>query len=536
MHARPDRWGGVVSTARLLIGDVFDRLAEIPDGSIDLVLTSPPFLALRSYLPADHPDKGKEIGTEPTPAEYLDTLLAVLASCRRVLARHGSIAIELGDSYSGSGGSGGDYFEGGRREGQTFVGGTAAAARSERGQTVSQVRDHYASRDDRPGWPLAKSLCGIPHLLHLSLAYGRNILTGDPSPAGQWRVRNVVALCGPNPPVGQLFDKFRPATSYMTIATIAKDRWFDIDPIRSPHSEPVREGVPRPKRSTEEGTRGKGGDDRGYVLHTGNPAGAPPLDHWWHDDVFDQDSWLIPTQPYAGSHYATWPTALCERPIQAMCPRQVCTTCGSPRRRIVQPTDEYADHLAAKEGRKLAPVGERLNRVQGDHMSAEVRTVGWTDCGHGTWRRGMVLDPFAGSGTTLAVATGHGRDAIGIDLDERNAALAMERVGPLVLEVVEPGSSADWPVVHGLSLVGVGDLHPSDGGATDEDRGGAVGAVQLSEPAIAGREDDPDGFVGFLGDLDVEPVGALDAGGHDAGAYDAAGCSAPLGRAGGERT
>lgn len=50
-------------TARYLIGDVFQQLATIPDNSVDLVLTSPPFLALRSYLPADHPDKGKEIGS-----------------------------------------------------------------------------------------------------------------------------------------------------------------------------------------------------------------------------------------------------------------------------------------------------------------------------------------------------------------------------------------------------------------------------------------------------------------------------------------
>ena len=51
------------------------------------------------------------------------------------------------------------------------------------------------------------------------------------------------------------------------------------------------------------------------------------------------------------------------------------------------------------------------------------------------WRPGMVLDPFAGTGTVLAVATGHGRDATGFDLDERNADLALDRVGPLLLEV-----------------------------------------------------------------------------------------------------
>jgi len=62
-----------------------------------------------------------------------------------------------------------------------------------------------------------------------------------------------------------------------------------------------------------------------------------------------------------------------------------------------------------------------------------VRGIGWTDCGHNNWRPAVILDPFVGSGTTLQVATGHGHDAIGIDLDERNYDLALERVGPLVL-------------------------------------------------------------------------------------------------------
>ncbi len=53
----------------------------------------------------------------------------------------------------------------------------------------------------------------------------------------------------------------------------------------------------------------------------------------------------------------------------------------------------------------------------------------------------MVLDPFAGTGVTLAVATGHGHDAIGIDLDPANADLALQRVGPLMLEVVGDISS-----------------------------------------------------------------------------------------------
>ena len=100
------------------IGDVFDRLAEIPDNSIDLIVTSPPFLALRSYLPDDHEHKHLEIGSEPTPAEFIDTLLALTAEWGRVLAPHGSLCVELGDTYSGSGGAGGDYNANGLRDGQ----------------------------------------------------------------------------------------------------------------------------------------------------------------------------------------------------------------------------------------------------------------------------------------------------------------------------------------------------------------------------------------------------------------------------------
>ena len=54
----------------------------------------------------------------------------------------------------------------------------------------------------------------------------------------------------------------------------------------------------------------------------------------------------------------------------------------------------------------------------------------------GTRGSGPVLDPFAGTGTTLAVAHGHGRDAIGIDIDEKSAELARDRIGGLFLEVV----------------------------------------------------------------------------------------------------
>src|SRR5690242_15367740 len=116
-------------SARYIIGDVRDVLASMPDQSVDLVLTSPPFLALRSYLPADHPDKHREIGSEPTPGEFIDTLLDLTEEWARVLTPHGSLCVELGDTFSGSGGGGGDYLEGGLREGQAQFAGSAATMR-----------------------------------------------------------------------------------------------------------------------------------------------------------------------------------------------------------------------------------------------------------------------------------------------------------------------------------------------------------------------------------------------------------------------
>ena len=180
------------------VGDVFDRLAELEDGSVDVCITSPPFLALRSYLPADHPDKAKEIGSEPTPAAFVDVLLAVTAELRRVLAPHGSIAVELGDTYAGSGGAGGDYAENGLREGQQKFKQRSGWHRSGN-EPAERYRNLGAADSGSPnggtGWPLAKSKALIPELYRIALAYGINPLTGQPSPAGQWRVRNVVTWC-----------------------------------------------------------------------------------------------------------------------------------------------------------------------------------------------------------------------------------------------------------------------------------------------------------------------------------------------------
>lgn len=422
-------------SARFIVGDVLEQLRKLDDASVDLVFSSPPFLALRSYLPADHPDKAKEMGSEPTPGDFIDALLDVTEECARVLAPHGSLCFELGDTYAGSGGAGGDYGPDGLRAGAPVFEGSAAKHRS-----VPKSMSAVATSDAAPpprlrtrrqlaGWPLDKSLCLIPESFRWALAYGRNPFTGRQTEP--WRVRNVIRWHRPNPPVGALGDKFRPATSDVVVACKSRTRYFDLDAVRGPGSPNTHARLAERTRETTGSRRNNGkaaAPERGGNFDTlaiqDSDGTAPPL-----------DTWIIPTAPYKGSHYATFPPALVVKPVLAMCPERVCTVCGEPSRRITETTNSIGK--ASRTNRSMQ------DRADGPVSStyfperAEVITLGWTDCGHDSYRRGVTLDPFAGSGTVLAIATGHGRDAIGIDLDERNADLARERVG-MFLTVERP--------------------------------------------------------------------------------------------------
>lgn len=109
-----------------------------------------------------------------------------------------------------------------------------------------------------------------------------------------------------------------------------------------------------------------------------------------------------------------WPAKLAERLILMMCPTEVCATCGEGRQRLTGKAQwplRSTDPLINDGGKGGGPHGDRCKPDT---------TLGWSDCGHGDYRPGVVLDPFAGTFTTGAVAEFHGRDAIGIDIDARN--------------------------------------------------------------------------------------------------------------------
>lgn len=319
-----------MSTARYLIGDVFDVLATLPDHSVDCVVTSPPYWRKRDYT-----DDPREIGEEPSPGEFLAALLRVTDALWRVVKDDGTIWFNLGDSSAGSGGAGGDWNPNGRRAGQRKFVGTGSGIET----------------------PQAKSVCWIPQLFGASLAYGRNLLTGEP--CRQWVTRPPVTWCKPSVSPGRCDDRFRMATELIVWAAKRQSYYWDkkaiLEPLAdSPGNRYVRKVSALDAERRPDGSTSVSIDNR--VTADYDPAdseGAPPLD-WW----------VVSTSRYSGTHYATFPPDLLVRPIMASCPPG-----------------------------------------------------------------GVVLDPFAGTGTTLMVATGHGRDAIGIDLDFRNADLARERIG-----------------------------------------------------------------------------------------------------------
>lgn len=172
------------------------------------------------------------------------------------------------------------------------------------------------------------------------------------------------------------------------------------------------------------------------------------------------DVWTINPERNMGAHLAPYPRELVRRAITLAAPHQVCALCGVPRKRVVERTAELdpsrpqarramelakehgltPEHIRAVQAFGVSDVGKATkfqngtgrNTPEVQRLAAEAKvalggyfreftfakkiTTGWTDCGHNSPSRGVVLDPFAGTGTTLKTAIEAGRDAVGVDL------------------------------------------------------------------------------------------------------------------------
>ncbi len=91
--AYSDEW------TQMYVGDALACAGALPEKSVHCLVTSPPYHGLRSYLPAGHPDKALELGTEPTVAEYVEKLVAIFRALRPALRDDSTLWVNLGDRF-----------------------------------------------------------------------------------------------------------------------------------------------------------------------------------------------------------------------------------------------------------------------------------------------------------------------------------------------------------------------------------------------------------------------------------------------------
>jgi DNA modification methylase len=364
--------------ATILTGDVLDKLRTLPDNSVQCVVTSPPYYGLRDYgVPG-------QIGLEPTPAAYVARMVGVFREVRRVLREDGVCWLNLGDSYNGSGGADGDYNAGGLKDGQP----------------------RYPGRNIDTLKP--KDLIGIPWRVAFALQ------------EDGWWLRSDIIWAKPNPMPESVTDRPTKAHEYVFLLTKAARYFYDAEAIKEPHSrEWWKETINETPHVVKD--RNDGGNRQG----NGNPNGRNA-----------RTVWTIATQPYPESHFAVFPEELPRRCILAgTSAHGCCPECGAPWERVVEKGltahdgDTDSRYATGTTANRLALLRQASRERGGEYVNGAT-TTGWRPtCAHDAAPIPCtVLDPFAGSGTTLAVSLALGRNAIGIELNPEYVKLAERRL------------------------------------------------------------------------------------------------------------
>lgn len=292
-----------MSRVRILVGDALDRLRALPDESVDMILTSPPYHGLRDYgMPG-------QIGLEATPQAFVAALVAVFREARRVLKPAGTLWLNLGDHYVSDVGENmrsagrntgfNERYHGTRRPGKQ-----AAAAQSADRARVATARRAPASYGLKP-----KDLALIPHRTAIALCDD-----------GWWLRADVVwhkTACMPE----SVED--RPTRSHESVFLLAKSERYHYDHLavrepQAPASANRYRYVAEDGRVNKSGAYREAFDDGNQGLmeraRTGNHK--PPTDGMRNL----RDVWTLGPEPTRIEHHALMPTRLAEICIKAGCP------------------------------------------------------------------------------------------------------------------------------------------------------------------------------------------------------------------------
>ncbi|WP_068182384.1 site-specific DNA-methyltransferase [Mycobacterium sp. UM_CSW] len=210
-----------VPRRELLVGDALDRLRELPDSSIDMALTSPPYFRLRNY------GEDGQIGLEQHVDQWADRLAAISAEIHRVLVPTGTFWLNLGDTYA----------------------------------------THPSQGADR------KSLLMAPERLALRLQR-----------AG-WTVRNKVVWAKTNPMPTSIKDRLNCTYEFVYVFAKQPSYFFDLDAVRQPHRSSLRKPYVAERRDAElwrgpNSDTATGLDAIKAAGRVGHPLGKNPGDVW----------------------------------------------------------------------------------------------------------------------------------------------------------------------------------------------------------------------------------------------------------------
>lgn len=438
------------NTVRLFYGiNVIDGLRMLPTESVQCIVTSPPYWGLRNYntdpqlwggdpnceheweqtdprrkrsandvvdqsskqatsrgtqhdlVPANVCTKCNgwlgELGQEPTPELFVEHLVLIFRECRRVLRNDGVLFLNIGDSYASG-------WSCNRRN----IVDNGSAPLSER---VNRLSGNMKDKD----------LVMIPAQTALALR------------ADGWYLRAENVWAKPNPMPESVTDRTTRSHEMVYLLTKKKDYFYDHEAIKTPALDP-QDDIRRITQANEQDKRSSDNDNISRVRRSDKQRGHSRRhdgfnDRWNSMSKEEQQQgganlrsvWWIATQPYSGSHYATFPEALPELCIKAGSSEQCCSKCGSPYARITEVIGHQVTEAMRTAG--CDKNGEYSGTAQKDYESANAQDPSSTKARilkkitqivRHDWKpsctcnaepgRCTILDPFMGSGTTAAVA------------------------------------------------------------------------------------------------------------------------------------
>lgn len=184
---------------RVLVGDCYRSVRRLPEGSVNLVVTSPPYFGLRDY------GVEGQIGLEKLASEYIQSLVRVFRTCWRALADDGVMFVNLGDTYAG--------FKDGKFPPQSSAGGSLrglpAAGAPHRNKKLLQ-QDGYKN----------KELMGLPWRFALAMQ------------SAGWYLRQDIIWQKPNYTPEKVRDRFVKSHEHIFMFTKKDKYWFDGDAVR----------------------------------------------------------------------------------------------------------------------------------------------------------------------------------------------------------------------------------------------------------------------------------------------------------------